>query len=60
MEEYYMDTYFNNNDFETGKVIIALNKQFNNVNLSSYSIQHIFNGIDIEKNRISISFQQDR
>lgn len=49
MEEYYMDTYFNNNDFETGKVIIALNKQFNNVNLSSYSIEHIFNGIDIEK-----------
>ena len=45
-----MDTYFNNsNDFEIKKVIVALNNQLNNINLSSYDIKHIFNGIDIEK-----------
>lgn len=44
-----MDTYFNSNDYETGKVIVALNNQLNNINLSSYDIEHIFNGIDIEK-----------
>lgn len=44
-----MDTYFNSNNYETGKVIVALNNQLNNINLSSYDIEHIFNGIDIEK-----------
>ena len=28
-----MDTYFNDNDFELGKVIVALTKNFNKVNL---------------------------
>lgn len=44
-----MDTYFNSNDFETGKVIVALNNKLNNINLYSYNIEHIFNEIDIEK-----------
>ena len=44
-----MNTYFNDSDFELGKVIVALNKNFNKVNLFTCDINHIFNGIDIEK-----------
>lgn len=44
-----MDTYFNDSDFELGKVIVALTKNFDKVNLFTCDINHIFNGIDIEK-----------
>lgn len=44
-----MDTYFNDNDFELGKVIVALTKNFNKVNLFTYNINYIFDGINIEK-----------
>lgn len=44
-----MDTYFNDSDFESGKIIVALNKNSNNLNLFTCDIKQIFNGIDIEK-----------
>lgn len=44
-----MNTYFDNRDFETGKLIVTLNNNFNNVNLFSCDIKSLFNGIDIEK-----------
>ena len=53
-----MNTYFNNNDFEVGKIIISLSKNFNKVNLLSCDINHIFNGINIEK--IEYLFQPNK
>lgn len=44
-----MGKYFYDSDFESGKVIVALNKNFNNLNLFAYDINHIFTGIDIKK-----------
>lgn len=44
-----LNTYFNNNDFEKGKVIVALTKDFNSLNLFYLDIRHIFYEIDIEK-----------
>ncbi len=38
-----MDSYFLNSDFQEGKVIVALNKNFN------VNINEIFKGIDVEK-----------
>ena len=53
-----MDTYFNDNDFELGKVIVALTKNFNKVNLFTCNINHIFDGINIEK--IEYLFYSDK
>ena len=44
-----MNTYFDNTDFESGKVIVALTKNFNHINLSTFNINNIFAGINIEK-----------
>lgn len=38
-----------NNNFELGKLIVALTKNFNKSNLFSYDIKHTFLGVDIEK-----------
>lgn len=43
-----MNTYFNN-DFELGKVIVTLNKNFNNLNLFTCDIKNIFFGIEVER-----------
>lgn len=53
-----MDTYFNDNDFELGKEIVALTKNFNKVNLFTCNINHIFDGINIEK--IEYLFYSDK
>ena len=49
---------YNNNNFEAGKVIVALNKNFNYTDSSDYYINQVLDGIDFEK--IDVIFRPNK